>query len=93
MHYHKAQAPITERAKSGWRLWIWNSWIAVDQLFNAVLMAGDPDETVSSRAGKALRLNKRWARVLCWGLDKIDPGHCEASVDPTEGKDQVWREK
>ena len=92
MHYHKSQAPVTEQARRGWRLWAWNFFIAIDQLGN-VVFAGDPDETISSRAGKALRLDKRWAKVLCWGLDKIDPGHCEASVDVTEGKDQVWRSK
>ena len=31
--------------------YVWNILIAIDQFFNA-LFGGDPDETISSRAGK-----------------------------------------
>ena len=88
-HCHPDYRPRTERAQRGWRKWLWNLLVAVDQLGNAIT-AGDPDETISSRAGKAKRRGRLWARSLCWMLDQVDPGHCEASVDPTEGKDQVW---
>lgn len=91
LRYRKAQAPQTERAQKGWGKWVWNLLIAFDQLGNAVI-AGDPDETISSRAGKALKKKRRWARTLCWGLDWIDPGHCKNSVDPSEGEDQVWED-
>ncbi len=90
MHYHQAQAPVNDRTKKGWRKWAWNVLIGIDQLGNT-LIAGDPDETISSRAGKDLVKGRRWARTLCWFLDKVDPGHCIESIDPTEGKDQVWR--
>ena len=89
--YRKAQAPVTEGAKRGWRKWVWNILIAFDQFGNA-LTAGDPDETISSRAGKAQRKGKWWAKALCWGLSLVDRGHCEESIDLEEGEDQVWPE-
>ncbi|MGH6954422.1 MAG: hypothetical protein ACREGL_09585 [Alphaproteobacteria bacterium] len=73
------------------RKWVWNALVAIDQLGNA-LVGGDPDETISSRAGKANASGRRWARALCWLLDRIDPGHCADSVDPTEGADQVFKD-
>lgn len=59
--------------------------LGVDQLLNAIFR-GDEDETISSRAGKAARKGKRWALTLCWVLGKLDPGHCEASIEPDEGE-------
>ena len=58
--------------------------VAVDQFAN-VLALGDPDETISSRAGKARRKGKRWGCVLCGLLDRIDPGHCERYIETDEG--------
>ena len=37
-----------------WRKWIHNILIGIDQFANTVVV-GDPDETISSRAGKARR--------------------------------------
>lgn len=54
--------------------------IGYDQLAN-VAMNGDPDETISSRAGRHARARERWACWLCGLLDKIDPNHCEKSVE------------
>ena len=84
-----ALQPKTEQARHGWRKWAWNILISLDQFGNAIT-AGDPDETISSRAGKAKTQGRRWAVALCWLLDRVDPGHCEESVDETEGGDQVW---
>jgi hypothetical protein len=67
--------------------YLWNVLIAVDQFGNA-LGGGDPDETISSRAAKAQRVGKRWGCVLCRWLDKIDPNHCEKSIETDEGLDQ-----
>jgi hypothetical protein len=58
--------------------------LSVDQFFNAVT-GGDEDETISSRAAKARDKGKKWGKVLCWGLDKIDPCHCEKSIEEDEG--------
>ena len=66
------------------RRYFWNLLIAIDQLFNT-LLNGDPDETISSRAGK-LRYRKLWAKYLCLVLDKIDKNHCEKSIEEDEGE-------
>ena len=63
--------------------YFWNLLIAIDQLANTII-GGDPDETISSRAGKS---NGKFARVLCRLLHLFDPGHCQKSIEPDEGKD------
>lgn len=65
--------------------WIKDILIGVDQLGNA-LLRGDPDETISSRAAKSAARGKRWGCVLCKFLDKLDPNHCEKSIETDEGK-------
>jgi len=63
---------------------LWNVLIGIDQTVNAA-MAGDPDETISSRAGKAAREGKRWGCVLCRFLDLFEKNHCEISIEDDEG--------
>jgi hypothetical protein len=65
--------------------YFWNMLIALDQLANTVV-GGDPDETISSRAGKS---NGKLARVLCRVLHLFDPEHCKKSIEPDEGKDAI----
>lgn len=73
-------------------LYFWNILIALDQLANTIL-AGDPDETMSSRMGKNIRLGRcKLCKVICYFLDKIDKGHCEKSIESDEGSRQVTRE-
>lgn len=64
--------------------YIWNILISLDQFFNTVWF-GDPDETISSRAGKAAKQNKRWACILCKFLDLFDRDHCNKSIEHDEG--------
>lgn len=64
--------------------YFWNLLIAIDQLANT-LLAGDPDETISSRAAKAARKGERWGCVLCRLLDVFDNNHCEKSIEVDEG--------
>ena len=45
------------------RLYIINCLLAIDQLINAVAMFGDPDETISSRAGRRWP-NSFWAKFI-----------------------------
>jgi len=71
------------------RLWAVNIAIAFDQLANA-LIGGDPDETISSRAGKARRRGAPWACLLCGLLDMIDPRHCAKAREDDEGRRSVW---
>lgn len=62
-----------------------NILVSLDQLINTLLW-GDPDETISSRAGKAALHGKRWGCVLCRLLDKLDSRHCNKSIEPDEGE-------
>ena len=62
--------------------YFWNLLIAVDQLANA-LIAGDPDETISSRAAK--RQHRRFWRWLGYVLEWIDPNHLAKSLEKDEG--------
>lgn len=67
--------------------WIRNILIGIDQLANAIL-GGDPDETISSRAGKR-RTKCQACDLLCRILDRIDPRHCAKSIEHDEGKQAV----
>lgn len=63
----------------------WRLAVAHDQLANAAF-GGDEDETISSRAGKGARRGERKWCLLCRLLDKLDPGHCEKSIEHDEGR-------
>ncbi len=69
--------------------WFWNVLIALDRFGNALFL-GDPEETISSRAGKARNADKFWGKALCPVLDWVDPDHCVTSIDPTEGDDAIF---
>jgi len=59
--------------------------ISIDQLGNT-LTGGDPDETISSRAGKARREGKWWGCQLCRFLDLFQKDHCEKSLEGDRGE-------
>lgn len=65
--------------------YLWNIGVVGSQLLNVMLRNGSPDETLSSAAGKANRKGRKWGAALCWFLNKVDPGHCEKSIEPDEG--------
>ena len=68
-----------------------NALIALDNLVNACVFLGDPDETISSNAyKKSLKGHKGWV-FLTKVLDWIDPGHGVKSVEWDEGDDSVRR--
>lgn len=69
-----------------------NYLLAIDQLLNTMMM-GHPDETISSRLGRASGRERylwvKWFRVFVNKLFFFDKGpngepHCEASVMPLE---------
>lgn len=73
-----------------------NILLSIDQLANT-LIGGDPDETISSRAGKVITTRSReqagvW-HILCRLLHWIDPNHCEDAIEHDEGKNATWRRK
>jgi hypothetical protein len=53
--------------------------ILADHMGNAVA-GGHPDESISSRAGRAREDEKTWGCILCKLLDRLDPGHCARSI-------------
>lgn len=66
------------------KAYFWNIFISLSQLLN-VILGGDPDETLSSRAGKFAH-RSGWgfiARILNW----IDPGHTDRAREDDEGDD------
>jgi hypothetical protein len=73
-----------------------NVLISLDQLGNSIL-AGDPDETISSRLG---RIKVKWGgkipktRPVSWLVDKIldwiDPGHSVDAIEPDEGDGGIY---
>ena len=71
------------------KLYFKNLLIGIDQLANTII-AGDPDETISSRAGKNVKAGKKgpW-KWLCLILNKFDKNHCQESIEEDEGKDAV----
>ncbi len=71
--------------------YIKNVLIGFDQLTNAAI-GGDPDETISSRAGKEVRAGKGglW-KLFCRVLHGFDKDHCRESIEEDEGKDAVWK--
>ena len=64
--------------------YFWNILISIDQFANTVL-GGFPDETISSRAGKAMREGKAWGCVLCKILNLFENEHCAKSIEADEG--------
>jgi len=68
-----------------------NILLSLDQLLNSIL-AGDPDETCSSRIG---RIKRKWGgaiprwrvftRITDAILERIDPGHSIDAIEEDEG--------
>jgi hypothetical protein len=71
------------------RRYIKNVGIGLDQLLNAAVLLGDPRETISSRADKAMREGKRWGCILCRFLSKIQKQHCQQSLEPDAGQNAI----
>lgn len=61
------------------RQYLLSALIALDRFVNA-LLGGSHDETISARAARARAQNAIWGCLLCKLLDRVDPGHCDASM-------------
>lgn len=71
--------------------YFWNVLLGLDQ-FLSVLTGGDPDETVSSRVGKASAAGSRIGHLLEICLDAVfGAGHCRTSIEADEGGRRVAR--
>lgn len=69
------------------RFWLYIlNWILLVDLIGNTLLGGDPRETLSSRMGKQMQEGDcvlcGW---ICYLLDRLDPDHCQASIDPHRG--------
>ena len=63
--------------------YIKNLLVSIDQFFNAVML-GDPDETISSRAGRVWP-DSKWRKFI----DKLffwQTNHCHKAIEKSEGK-------
>jgi len=67
------------------KLYIINIGISLSQLLN-VILGGDEDERLSSRAGKDARRGRKIACIFCRILHWIDRDHCEKAIERDEGK-------
>ena len=67
-----------------WR-YVVNVGISISQLLN-VILGGDEDERLSSRAGKDARRGRKIACIFCRFLDIFDRDHCEKAIERDEGK-------
>lgn len=92
-HVYRREAPAWRRALGLPGRWAYRSLVAVDQLANAVLLFGDPDETISSRLGKlklrhggAIPWSRPLAKLVDAGLDLLDAEHSLEAIEPDEGK-------
>lgn len=55
----------------------------------ASLFGAPPQETISSQAGRARDRGRWWGRMLCRGLDWLDPCHCADAVRHADLLDKV----
>lgn len=65
------------------RMFLVNVLLSLDQFFN-VLMLGDPDETISSRAGRVWP-ESTWRKFIDW-LMFYQTDHCHKAIEKGEGK-------
>lgn len=72
--------------------YLMNLVVLLDQAANCILLGGSPNETISSRAGKAQLAGARWGCVLCAILDKIQKNHCKIAMGVTIGEDAVVKD-
>ena len=64
--------------------YLFNILISVDQMINT-LLAGNPDETISSRMGKLNRAGKcKPCTFICKILSRFDKRHCFNSIEDDE---------
>lgn len=68
------------------RRYLLNLAVAADQGWNAIL-GGNPDETISSRVGRAALNDRPFAAEMEWLIDALfrllgaAPGHCRRHIE------------
>jgi len=76
------------------RDWSWNHLLSWSQKFN-IWHLGDPDETFSSRVGKAMTADAPalYWRGFNWFLNLFEDDHAAKAVEADEGDDQLLRSR
>lgn len=70
----------------------YNIGLLLSQILSVILL-GDPDETVSSRTGKAANAGKWWFVYVQEPFINFlfqDKNHCQDAVEEDEGCKQLW---
>lgn len=67
------------------KLYLLKVLVSLDQLINTIF-GGSPDETLSSRWGKARR-DCKFCSFMCSILNVFEENHCEKSIERDENKD------
>ena len=65
--------------------WLHSCLYCLDCWANSAF-GGDPEETISSRAGKAMANGRPWGCVLCRFLDIFQRDHCQLAIERDEGR-------
>lgn len=73
------------------KAYLWNFLVLLDE-FGNTLTGGDPGETISSRAGKAMNEGRRWGCVLCRFLNLFQKNHCARAIDAADGRRAVIKD-
>lgn len=60
--------------------YVYRVLVSINQLTNT-LLGGHPDETLSSRWGRAKKRGNKAARAACRVLAITDPCHCETAIE------------
>lgn len=68
-----------------------NFLLLLDEAGNT-LTGGDPGETISSRAGKAMQEGRAWGCILCKFLNWFQKDHCLKSINPDDGSRAVVKD-
>lgn len=72
--------------------YVYNFGIMLSQSLS-VFLGGDPDESVSSRTGKAAAAGKWWFKNVQEPVINAmfaDKNHCKDAIEPDEGCKEIW---
>jgi len=72
--------------------YIFNLGIMVSQVTSTIL-GGDPDETISSRCGKASKCGNHFASAILeptLNFIFMDEKHCEEAIEADRGDAEIW---
>mgnify|MGYP000374439442 CR=1 FL=1 len=84
------------RKTLAWR-WVRGGLFVIDCLVNALILFGDPRETISSRVGKAMLRGVWWIPPFYYLINTLFVlvdghwTHCDKAIDWNVGDQTIWR--